>query len=179
MTTRDLEFYQLPDGRVIPTDASATKSAPAIDFALADGTIITATRHPFPWPVPPAPAPGEPVSHYGARMLAYLIGPGEYAYGLCGDWSLDVADAAAAGMAAADLTPATRETISQTRHRIARTLKTRQDERQAADQAAQAPAAGPEPRQGPGAPLTPAPRTQPPAGQVADLHQPARPGWDF
>lgn len=38
------DYYRLPDGRVISTDASATKHANTIDYTLADGSIVTAVR---------------------------------------------------------------------------------------------------------------------------------------
>jgi hypothetical protein len=36
--------YRLPDGTVVPVDASAAKDAPAIGFTLRDGRVVTATR---------------------------------------------------------------------------------------------------------------------------------------
>lgn len=36
------EFYRLPDGRVVPVDATASKGAPAIGFTLVGGRIVTA-----------------------------------------------------------------------------------------------------------------------------------------
>ena len=126
------------------------------------------------WPTPTRRA-DEPVSHYGARVLAYLIA--DDGYGFVDDAGLDLADAAAAGMATADLAPATRERLSETRHRIARVLKSRHNERRAAESAAPAPApAGPS-NDGPMAPLAPAPRTNPPAGAYAGA--PAKPDIAF
>ncbi len=39
-----LTDYRLPTGQIVRCDASATKYAPVIDFTLADGTIVQATR---------------------------------------------------------------------------------------------------------------------------------------
>lgn len=39
---KGMDHYQLPDGRVVPTDATATKGEPVIDFALKDGTMVKA-----------------------------------------------------------------------------------------------------------------------------------------
>ena len=37
------DYYKLPDGRVIPTDATATKGAPTTGFTTKDGKQVTAT----------------------------------------------------------------------------------------------------------------------------------------
>jgi len=37
------DYYRLPDGRVIPTDATATKGAPTTGFTTKDGKQVTAT----------------------------------------------------------------------------------------------------------------------------------------
>jgi hypothetical protein len=44
MNNRTLTPYRLPDGRIVPVDASAAKGAAAIDFTLEDGQIVQATR---------------------------------------------------------------------------------------------------------------------------------------
>lgn len=36
------KLYRLPDGRVVPVDATAAKGAPAIDFTLESGLIVVA-----------------------------------------------------------------------------------------------------------------------------------------
>lgn len=50
--TRD--WYRLPDGSIVPTDKTATRSAPVIDFTLKGGAIVKATfvGHTDPdWPL--------------------------------------------------------------------------------------------------------------------------------
>ena len=43
-TTRTFQSYRLPDGTVVPVDASAAKGAPTIGFTLKGGEVVTATR---------------------------------------------------------------------------------------------------------------------------------------
>ena len=38
------DTYRLPDGRLVKVDASAAKGLNIIDFQLADGTMVKATR---------------------------------------------------------------------------------------------------------------------------------------
>lgn len=42
----DFEMYRLPDGRVVPVDASASKGAATIGFTLKGGRIVTAVHVP-------------------------------------------------------------------------------------------------------------------------------------
>lgn len=41
------ETYRLPSGRLVDCDATATKSAPVIDFTLQGGQIVKAERLPL------------------------------------------------------------------------------------------------------------------------------------
>ena len=41
-----VQFYRLPDGRVVAVDATAAKNAPTITFTLESGQIVDAIRHP-------------------------------------------------------------------------------------------------------------------------------------
>lgn len=40
----EMTFYRLPDGRVVPVDATAAKDAPVIGFTLKGGQVVEAVR---------------------------------------------------------------------------------------------------------------------------------------
>lgn len=122
-----------------------------------------------PPPPPPTRADGQPAMMHGYDLLKYLIA--HDAPGLLTDDQLELADHAAQDAVSRKKAPDLYyQTITETRHRIACSLRLRAKEKKEQEQeSAGTPTAAPtNGRPGKGALLQPRPRIQPPAPAYAD-----------
>ncbi len=124
-----------------------------------------------PLPVPPDQNPGEPIDHYGARLLAWLLQTDGCTATLSDD-ALELACYAGVGASARATDPAVLQALTDLRHwlEVARHHRTVAKTVQDTIARSQMPAAAQgadRPNEGPMAPLVPRPRVNPPAGSYA------------